>query len=169
MSEQTLEQRIQAIEDIEAIKQLKARYLFGCDTRDTALMRSCFASENLLIDFGFIGEFTDIDDFLRVFTELACHPTQFDMHHGMAPEIRLTGPNTADGRWRLQFQLLETDKQLVQLMSSYYDDEYVRENGEWKIRYSKSTILSNLCLSADQGTLAVMQIGGAAGLATGKA
>ena len=169
MKTTSLEQRLQALEDIEAIKQLKARYLFGCDTRDVELMRNCFATGEVLIDFGFIGQFTDVEAFLKVFVELACHPTQFDMHHGVAPEIELTDADTARGRWRLQFQLLEAEKNVVQLMSSYYEDEYVREATGWRIRRSRSTIMSNLFLAADAGVLKISQIGSGDGLASGKA
>ena len=161
-----LERRIQAIEDIEAIKRLKARWWFACDQRDIAGMRSCFDEENFLIDFGFIGQFTDMDAFIKVFEELACHPTHYDSHHGMAPEITMTGPDTAVGRWRIAFQLLETSRNMVQFMSSYYDDEYVRVNGEWKMRVSKSTLLNNLLMVAEDGGLKVVQIGGDPGLVT---
>ncbi len=95
-----------------------------------------------------------------------CHPTHFDSHHGMAPEITITGPDTAVGRWRIAFQLLETSRNMIQLMSSYYDDEYVRVDGEWKMRVSKSTLLSNLLIVAEGDNLKVTQIGGDGGLVT---
>jgi len=93
-----LASRVQALEDVEAIKRLKARWWFACDTRDLAGMRACYDEDDFLIDFGFIGEFTDMDAFIEVFESLACHPTHVDMHHGTAPEIEMTGPDTATGR-----------------------------------------------------------------------
>ena len=51
-----LASRVQALEDIEAIKRLKARWWFACDIRDIAGMRSCYDEDNFLIDFGFIGK-----------------------------------------------------------------------------------------------------------------
>jgi hypothetical protein len=161
-----LAQRIQALEDIEAIKRLKARWWLACDQRNIAAMRSCFDEDNFLIDFGFIGRFTDMDAFIAVFEDLACHPTHYDSHHGMAPEIVMTGPDSASGRWRIAFQLLETSRNMVQFMSSYYDDEYVRVNGEWKMRVSKSTLLNNLLMVAEGDGLKVVQLGGAPGLVT---
>ena len=82
-----LSSRVQALEDIEAIKRLKARWWFACDTRDIAGMRGCYDESDFLIDFGFIGEFTDMDAFIDVFESLACHPTHVDMHHGTAPKL----------------------------------------------------------------------------------
>lgn len=158
--------RIRRLEHIEAIKQLKARWWFACDVRDIDGMRACYDESNFLIDFGFIGQFTDMDAFIAVFKSLACHPTHVDMHHGTSPEIALTGPDSAVGRWRMRFQLLETEKQQVQLMSGYYEDEYVRLGDEWKMRVSKYTLMSNLFLSSQDGLLAIDQIGSAPGLVT---
>ena len=161
-----LASRVQALEDIECIKRLKARWWFACDTRDIQGMRACYDENNFLIDFGFIGEFTDMDAFISVFKSLACHPTHVDMHHGTAPEIEMTGPDTAKGRWRMRFQLLETEQQQVQLMSGYYEDEYARVDGEWKMRVSRYTLMSNLFLNSDNGVVSIEQIGSAPGLVT---
>ena len=165
-SQLSLEARIQALEDIEAIKQLKARWWFACDQRDIPGMRTCYDENDFVIDFGFIGRFTDMDTFIEVFRSLACHPTHIDMHHGMAPEIHMTGRDTATGRWRMRFQLLETEQQHIQLMSGYYEDRYARVNGEWKMRESRYTLLSNLCLGSQDGLLAIRELGRAPGLVT---
>ena len=165
-SSHDLASRVQALEDIEAIKRLKARWWFACDTRDLAGMRACYDEDDFLIDFGFIGEFTDMNAFIEVFESLACHPTHVDMHHGTAPEIEMTGPDRATGRWRMRFQLLETANRQVQLMSGYYEDVYARVNGEWKMRVSKYTLMSNLFLSSSDGVVAIEQIGSAPGLVT---
>ena len=161
-----LASRVQALEDIEAIKRLKARWWFACDTRDLAGMRACYDEDDFLIDFGFIGEFTDMDAFMEVFESLACHPPHVDMHHGTAPEIEMTGSDNATGRWRMRAELLETETRPVQLMSGYYEDVYARVNGEWKMRVSKYTLMSNLFLSSSDGVLAIEQIGSAPGLVT---
>ena len=164
---QQLHQRIQAMEDIEAIKQLKYRYWFSCDSRDIDGIRDCFDSNNLLIDFGFIGQFTQIDDFIAVFEQLACHSGQLDMHHGSGAEIKLTGPDTATGRWRMRFQLLQTKEKLWQLMNGYYQDSYSRVDGQWKITKTKHIIMSNLLLQTDaQDCLKVLQLGSEPGLVT---
>ncbi|MBR9911381.1 MAG: nuclear transport factor 2 family protein [Gammaproteobacteria bacterium] len=164
--ENNLVERLQILEDIEAIKQLKARWWFACDVRDTGDMRSCYHEPDFLIDFGFIGQYRNMEEFIRVFEELACHPSHIDMHHGMSPEIQLTGEASAKGRWRMQFQLLETEKKMVQMMHGYYDDEYVKVDGEWKISVSRYTILSNLLMQAGDGSLQVLQLGAAPGLVT---
>jgi hypothetical protein len=165
-SSPSLEQRIQQLEDIEAIKQLKARWWFACDTRALDDMRACYHELDFLIDFGFIGQFRDMHEFIKMFEELACDPSHIDMHHGMAPEITITSESTAKGRWRMRFQLLETEKQMVQMMHGYYEDEYIKVNGKWKMSLSKYTILSNLLMQAESSQLQVLQLGAAPGLVT---
>jgi len=54
-------------------------------------------------------------------------------------------------------------------MSGYYEDVYARVNGEWKMRVSKYTLMSNLFLSSSDGVVAIEQIGSAPGLVTEQA
>ena len=163
-----LEQRIQCLEDIEAIKQLKARWWFSCDIRDTAGMRDCFDEDDFEIDFGFIGRFTDMNAFIEIFESLACHPSHIDMHHGLAPEITILDSQTAQGRWRMRFQLLETELKQVQLMSGFYEDQYVKLGDDWKMRKSKYTLMSNLHLQETVQGLTIGQIGDGPGLVSHK-
>lgn len=159
-----LEQRIQALEDIEAIKQLKARYWFACDMRSAEDIRRCFSQQDLLIDFGFVGQFHDLEAFIEIFTSLTSEPTHIDTHHGLAPEIQITGPDAATGRWRMSFQLLDTETLQVQLMSGSYQDDYIKVDGEWKIKTCKYTIHSNLLMQADEQQLKVIQASAEPGL-----
>ena len=162
----TLEQRIQALEDIEAIKQLKARYWFACDRRDADAIRDCFVTENLLIDFGFIGQFTDVDEFLTLFMEMTDKPSHVDLHHGLAPEISIQNSTEASGRWRMQFQLIETEAEVVQFMGGYYEDTYSKDNGEWRIATTKYTLTFNLMLQKDAaGLMNLIEMGAVPGLA----
>ena len=163
----SLEQRIQTIEDIEAIKQLKARYWFACDQRNAIGIRDCFVAEDLHIDFGFIGQFRDIDEFISVFLEMTDKPSHIDLHHGLAPEISITGDEQATGRWRMQFQLIETKTEIAQFMGGYYEDVYRRESGVWKIAISRYTLTFNLMMQKDAaGIMNLIEMGARPGLAS---
>ncbi|NND82555.1 MAG: nuclear transport factor 2 family protein [Gammaproteobacteria bacterium] len=162
-----LAQRIQRLEDIEAIKKLKARYWFACDRRDADAVKQCFVSDDLLIDFGFIGQFTDIDEFLELFMQMTNKPSHIDLHHGLAPEISIDGDDDASGRWRMQFQLIETETEVAQFMGGYYEDDYRRENGEWKIATTRYHLTFNLMLQKDAvGALKLIEMGAVPGLAS---
>ena len=162
-----LQTRITTLEDIEAIKQLKARYWFGCDQRDRALIADCFVDEGLLIDFGFIGQFTDLDEFLNLFMQMTDKPSHIDLHHGMAPEITIIDEIRAKGRWRMQFQLIETEAQVVQLMGGYYMDTYRKTDGAWKIETTRYNLTFNVMMQKDSaGALKLIEMGAVPGLAS---
>lgn len=162
-----LEKRIAALEDIEAIKQLKACYWFACDQRDADQIKNCFVSDGLFIDFGFIGQFTDINKFLALFLELTDKPSHIDLHHGLAPEISLIDDTHASGRWRMQFQLIETETQVVQFMGGYYLDTYRKQDDGWKIETTQYNLTFNVMMQKDSaGVLKLMDMGAVPGLAS---
>ena len=163
----TIEQRLTELEDIESIKQLKARYWFACDQRDGVGVKDCFASSDLLIDFGFIGQFTDIDEFVALFLQMTDKPSHIDLHHGLAPEIKIIDPLNASGRWRMQFQLIETETEVVQFMGGYYEDSYRKEGEGWKIATTKYNLTFNLMMQKDSAdVMKLLEMGAVPGLAS---
>lgn len=163
----SLQQRITELEDIEAIKQLKARYWFACDQRDAQGIKDCFVNQGLLIDFGFIGQFTDIDQFLALFLQMTDKPSHIDLHHGLAPEIQIIDEVSACGRWRMQFQLIETQTQVAQFMGGYYQDQYRKQGQEWKIATTKYNLTFNLMMQKDSAdVLKLLEMGAVPGLAS---
>lgn len=127
----TLEERIQRLEDIEAIKQLKAKYLHSCDTKDIKGIRDCFSANDVVIDYGAIGTFSDRDSFIDVFQAMACNTHIIDMHHGQNPQIDWVNTEKASACWDLYFYQVNTEtKNLTQLAGSY-SDEYEKQNDQW--------------------------------------
>src|SRR4029079_13764284 len=49
------------------------------------------------------------------------------------PESDLTGPDTAHGVWALDDVVVMTDFELTIRGCSFYDDEYVSQDGNWSI------------------------------------
>lgn len=136
----SIEERLVALEKIEAIKALKHRYFRACDAKDPDTMRSCFI-DAADIDYGPLGNFTDADHLAAVFRRIALHtvdgrPVILDMHHGTHPDITLTGPDGATGHWTLKFRQLNLIERTERLLSGEYDDEYVIEDGAWKMSRS---------------------------------
>ncbi|TQF67243.1 nuclear transport factor 2 family protein [Rhodococcus spelaei] len=133
-----LARRIDALEQIEAIKSLKYRYWRACDGKDPRTFRDCFVASGASIDYGRMGAFDDADPMAEIFTKVALHTVDgkhviFDMHHGMHPEITLTGVGTAAGRWTLRFRQLNLLDRTEKLMTGEYDDEYRLEDGRWRM------------------------------------
>lgn len=129
------EDSIQHLRDIEAIKQLKARYFRTMDTKDWSGFKAVFASDaRMIVPEGGVdltGNQT-IADTISGFLQGAT-----TTHHGHMPEIQITGANTAKGIWAMfdYVQFPGADGQPGAGLQGYghYHEEYVREDGEWKI------------------------------------
>ena len=93
------------MDDIEAIKQLKARYFRTMDTKDWSGMRKVF-TDDVVMDTSAAGGdvVAGADEFLAFL-----QPTlqeAITVHHGHMPEIEISGPSTARGIWALQDTIL---------------------------------------------------------------
>ena len=140
----SLEERIQRLEDIDAIKQLKAKYLHSCDVKNIEGIRDCFSTNKTVIDYGAIGSFSDRESFLDVFQAMACNKHTIDMHHGQNPQIHWINAEKASATWDLYFYQVNTEsKNLTQLAGSYAD-EYEKQNDQWVIVSTKFTVSSTV-------------------------
>ena len=133
----TLAARIQALEDLEAIKRLKHRYWRCLDQKRWDELATCFAAD-ATVDYG-SGRyrFQGVDaimQFLR--TSLGEESGTFGLHHGGHPEIELLGPTAARGTWVLYNFLFNPGQKRNVRIGAYYADEYVKVGGEWKIRHT---------------------------------
>jgi hypothetical protein len=129
--------RLQALEDLNAIKDLKARYLRACDRKQPDQMRDCFVAQGALIEADGFPAFNDREGWVQLFTELAVNnPNIMDMHHGQNPQIALTGPDSASGVWDLHFCQINLKERTVVNMAGEYRDQYVRQDGRWLIKSS---------------------------------
>jgi hypothetical protein len=92
------------VDDIEAIKQLKARYFRLMDTKDWATFRGCF-TDDVRIDVSAdgAGVFEGLDTFMAMLEPTLAGVVT--VHHGHMPEIDLTSPTTATGIWAMEDNL----------------------------------------------------------------
>lgn len=131
-----LEARIQSLEDIEAIKRLKYKYLRCLDTKQWDEMGTTFAPD-ATTDYS-DGElrFSGRDAIMKFLKESAMGgPTGLiGVHQVHHPEIELTSPTTAKGTWALYNYLLHKTAQTGLRICAYYHDEYVKAGGQWLIK-----------------------------------
>ena len=130
---QSLTERVQKLEDEVAIKELKYRYLNACDEKEVDTIIDCFAEGQIVIKYANIGEFDNREDFVALYTRMACNTNIFDMHHAQNPIITITGPNTAIGKIALRFFNINTNARTCAQMAGHYDDEYKKINEKWHI------------------------------------
>lgn len=153
-----IEQRVDELEQIEAIKTMKYRYWRACDAKDPQGFRDCFIASGARIDYGVLGSFDDVEPMVQIFEKVALHTVDgkhviFDMHHGMHPEITLTGDGTATGRWTLRFRQVNLIEKTEMSSTGEYDDEYVLENGEWKMSRCSFTETWSMVRPLDPATV----------------
>lgn len=136
--------RLAALEDKEAIRALKARYLRACDLKQPEVVRDCFAPGAIRIAYQNFPEFTDRDAFVDVFQAMGCQPGVYDIHHATNWEIELTGADSATARWSLNFRTILTGPRQVVRLAVEYEDVCRRQDGRWWIVDTVSRVTSML-------------------------
>jgi ketosteroid isomerase-like protein len=122
------------LQQIELIKRLKYKYLRALDKKDWAELAECF-TEDAVTDYdsgtySFKGQ-ENIINFLKEFMDKPTIVSQHQVHH---PEIDISSETTATGVWYLQDILIDLDANTALRGAGFYRDEYVKINGEWKIK-----------------------------------
>lgn len=122
------------LDDIEAIKQLKARYFRLMDTKAWEELIHLF-SPNVVVDTsgdggGVTHSAADFLDLLRTNIEQVT-----TVHHGHMPEIELTSATTARAVWAMEDQLWWPEGAPLTHMHGYghYLDTYEKTEAGWRI------------------------------------
>jgi SnoaL-like domain len=132
-------------DDIEAIKQLKARYFRMMDTKDWDGLAAVFTDD---VEIDVTGEGGGVTHgvaeylpFLRASIE-----DVITVHHGHMPEIELTSPTTATGVWALEDQLWWPEGGPLRHMHGFghYHETYERTEAGWRIKSMTITRLHRL-------------------------
>ena len=126
------------MDDVEAIKQLKARYFRLMDTKDWAGFRALFTPD-VRVDVS--GDGAGVFEGLDVFMAML-EPTLrgvVTVHHGHTPEIEITSPTTATGIWAMEDHLRFPPGGPVGELHGYghYHETYVKLDGDWRIKSTK--------------------------------
>jgi hypothetical protein len=118
------------VDDIEAIKQLKARYMRAVDTKDWALCREVLA-DDFAVDTGFQCN-RSAEDVVHFFeTRLVADVAT--VHHVHAPEIELTSETMARGVWAYEEHARYPDGRWMDGYG-YHHETYEKVDGVWKMK-----------------------------------
>jgi len=137
MNLQELEKRVQTLEDIEAIKKLKARYYGYCDAGYDADGLISLFTDDAVWDGGSFGRYEGrkaIYDFFAGVSKLL----PFALHYVMNPQIDVEG-DRASGRWYLLEPCTFAQGSQAVWGAAYYEDRYVKVGGAWKFQEVKLT------------------------------
>jgi hypothetical protein len=127
-----IERRLTRIEDIEAIKQLKARYCEICDdAHNPDRITSVFAEDGIWesADFGVARGHAEIRKLFQKFQQLI----EFSQHNVMNPIIEVNG-DRATGEWYFIGPFTFRGGK-ARWLALQYKDDYVKRNGRWKYQH----------------------------------
>ncbi|MEO3931004.1 nuclear transport factor 2 family protein [Micromonosporaceae bacterium B7E4] len=124
--------RLDALESIESIKKLKARYFRFVDEKKHDELAALFTPDAKLVTDGITWK--SPKEFAYTIRDLTgAAPSA---HHGHMPEIEITGPNTASGIWAMEDLLtFPAGPNAPEGHRGYgqYRETYKKVNGEWLI------------------------------------
>ncbi len=127
--------------DIEAIRQLKARYCRFLDNKDWAAWRTIF-TDDFVSDTSAAGGtiIAGADDFVAFVRKNLGRPSQPTAHQVHTPEIEVTSPTAATGIWALQ-DVVRFAPGLTMVGYGHYTETYEKLDDGWRIKTSRLTRL----------------------------
>lgn len=156
----SLETRLRALSDVEAIETLKSRYWRALDRKKPSEVESCLLA-TAIVDFEGLPRYESRDAFMALVREAAKNPHVYNMHHGQNPQITITGADSAEGTWDIFFYGIDLSANSLLQMAGAYNDTYIREHGTWLIAKSEMRI-SSLHVQTTQPRLRTVTLGRAA-------
>ncbi|MFY9327511.1 MAG: nuclear transport factor 2 family protein, partial [Georgfuchsia sp.] len=135
--ESDLGARLNRLEDIEAIRRLKYNYTWFLDHKMWDEYKNLMADGMVYVGTGHeVGK----EQFIEIVSKhLANLVTSHQLHQSL---IDITSSTTARAVWCLRDDLSNSAKGTKFKGRAYYTEDYVKVNGEWKI---KKIVLEYLC------------------------
>lgn len=138
----SIEQRLQVLEDIQAIMEIKANYANYADcgwgdrpTNNPDGLAGLFTEDGIWD----CGQFAYAKGREQIREEFASYTfLKVDFHHFGNPLIQVDG-DTATGEWHGLFALVNENDGTQQWIGARYNNQFVRTAEGWKIKYLKLT------------------------------
>lgn len=131
----------EAADELEALRQLKARYCRFLDTKDAESWRGVFTTDVVVtLDMAVSTAGADpqtapplegVDEFVPMV--LAGLEGVATKHHCHTPELALTSATTATGIWAMEDLLLFGDGREL-YGAGHYHETYEESDGSWRIK-----------------------------------
>jgi bile-acid 7alpha-dehydratase len=132
-----LEARIRVLEDIEAIKRLKAKYWRCVDRKLWSELEDVFGKD-ATADYGPNLQFKGRKAILGFLKDSLGADSTITIHGGHNAEIEITGETSARAIWALN-DIIVMQPNTKRIGWGYYEDEYVKVKGQWRKKSTKIT------------------------------
>ena len=136
-----IERRLQALEDAEAIRNLKAQYAALCDDHYDADKIAVLFAEDAVWESPGLGRFEGRDA-IRDFFHGASAIFSFAIHYSLNGHITVDG-DAAQARWFLFMPCTVTDGNRAMWRAGIDHERYERIDGVWMFRHKRSEPLMN--------------------------
>jgi len=144
--------------EIEAVKRLKYKYLRCVDYKLWDELAECFTEDATTGYGGGKYSFQGRDAILEFLQKILGPHTMLSMHQGHQPEIEITSETTAKAIWAFQDYVIDLKRNTSLFGAGFYRDEYVKVNGEWKIKHTGyDRTFEEISNRADVPSLRLMQ------------
>ena len=138
MSTDDLAKRIALIEDIEAIKRLKARYCAACDNGHDADKIAGLFTEDGIWEGGDFGKAVGHAAIRKLFERLH-ELISYCQHNAINPIIEVDG-DRAKASWYLLCPYTSRKSNETHWIAANYEDDHVKIDGEWKYQHLRAII-----------------------------
>lgn len=129
-------------DDLEEIRQLKARYFRLMDEKDWDALADVFTED---VEMDMTGEGSGVisgrEAYMPFIRDVLDGVTT--VHHGHMPEITITSPTTATGIWAMEDKLWWPEGSPISHLHGYghYHETYERTADGWRIKTCRLTRL----------------------------
>lgn len=121
--------------ELEAIKQLKYRYVRLIDTKGWDELETLFVSDATATYSDGKYSFEGRDAIMAFLRDAMASTNMLTSHKVHQPEISLDG-DRATAVWALDDVVVHLDYNMTIRGAAFYRDEYVKDTGEWKIKHT---------------------------------
>ena len=131
-----LRKRVRRLEDIDALRNLKAEYAAACDDNYDADRLAALFVEDATWESEGMGRYQGREAIREFFRGISGHFV-FALHYGLNPQIEVNG-DTARARWYLFMPCTVGDTGEAMWRAGVDEEEYVRVDGRWMYKSKKS-------------------------------
>ncbi len=136
MTTEELEKRITALENVEAIKKLKARYCAVCDDDHNPDMITTLFAEDGIWEGADVGAHQGHAAIRKLFESFRDR-ISFSQHNVMNPIIEVSG-DRAKGSWYFLGPFTFRKGNRAYWLAARYEDDYIKINGEWTFQHLRA-------------------------------
>ena len=124
------------LHELEAIKRVKYKYMRCLDQKRWSEIAECFTEDATSSYSGGKYSYQGRDAIVKFLAEAMGRDSFFSSHRVHHPEIEFTSDSTATGIWALEDTVIDTEYEITIRGAAFYRDEYVKVDGQWKIKHT---------------------------------